>query len=137
MDKSLLIFIAVGVGFLYFITNFIGEIQEEDDRYGNTEYNAKHKYDKYMSVDAIGQKILVVTEADENTQIAAWQESELKKEFLGLFPDYSEMKKFVKSRTRGELLQKKLLSKVDEVKGKFFSGTLNAEEAKRMLDSLK
>ena len=27
MDKSLFIFILIGVGFLYFITNFVGDIQ--------------------------------------------------------------------------------------------------------------
>jgi len=137
MDKSLLVFIAVGVGFLYFITNFIGGIQEEDDRYANSDYKLQHKYDKYMSLDAIGQKILVVSDVDESTQIAAWQESIVKKEFLELFPDYAEMKKFVKGRTRGALLQKKLLEKIDEVEGKFFSGTLNAEDAKRTIDTLK
>jgi len=137
MDKSLLIFMAIGMGFLYFVTNFIGGLQESDDTYANSEYSAKHKYDKYMGEDAIGQKILVVTEADESTQIAAWQESAIKKEFFELFPDYGEMKKFVKNRTRGVLLQKKLLSKIDEVEGKFFSGTLSVEDAKRTLDRLK
>lgn len=137
MDKSLLIFIAVGIGFLYFITNFIGDIQEKDDRYANEDYKIAHQYNQYNSVDSIGQEILVVTEADEITQIAAWQASELKKDFLQLFPDYSEMKKFVKNRTRGDALQKKLLHKINEVEGKFFSGTLNAEQAKQSLDSLK
>ncbi len=137
MDKSLFIFVAVGVGFLYFITGFIADIQKEDDRYGNSEYSSKHKYDKYISLDAIGQKILVVTGEDENTQIAAWQKSELKKEFFDIFPDYGDMRKFVKNRTKGKLLQKKLLNKIDEVEGKFFSGTLSVEEAKRALDSLK
>jgi len=137
MDKSLLIFIAAGIGFLYFITNFIGDIQEEDDRFANEDYKIAHQYNQYNSVDSIGQEILVVTEADETTQIAAWQASELKKDFLQLFPDYSEMKKFVKNRTRGDVLQKKLLHKINEVEGKFFSGTLNAEQAKQSLDSLK
>jgi hypothetical protein len=137
MDKSLLIFIAVGIGFLYFITNFIGDIQEKEDRYANEDYKIAHQYNQYNSVDSIGQEILVVTEADEITQIAVWQASELKKDFLQLFPDYSEMKKFVKNRTRGDALQKKLLHKINEVEGKFFSGTLNAEQAKQSLDSLK
>jgi len=137
MDKSLLIFIAVGVGFAYFITNFLGDIQEEDDRFKNEGYKIEHKYDQYHSVDSIGQEILVLTQVDVSTQIAAWQASQLKKEFLELFPDYTEMKKFVKSRTRGAALQKKLLDKIDQVEGKFFSGTLNAEQAKQSLDLLK
>ena len=137
MDKSLLIFIAVGVGFLYFITSFVGEIQEEDDKYQNLEYQEKHKYDQYQSVDSIGQEILELTGADAVIQIAAWKESRLKQEFLELFPDFDDMKKFVKERIRGDALQAKLLKTIDDVEGKYFSGTMNAEQAKRALDFLK
>jgi len=134
MDKSLLIFIAIGVGFLYFITNFVGEIQEADDKYQNQEYQQKHKYDQYQSVDSIGQEILELTGADAATQIAAWKESRLKEDFLVLFPDFDAMKKFVKERTRGDALQAKLFKMLDDVEGKYFSGTMNAEQAKRALD---
>ncbi len=137
MDRSLLIFIAVGVGFLYFITNFVGEIQKEDDKYQNQEYQQKHKYDQYKSVDSIGQEILELTGADAATQVAAWKESRLKQEFLALFPDFDDMKKFVKMRIRGDVLQAKLLKMIDDVEGKYFSGTMNAEQAKRALDLLK
>ena len=47
------------------------------------------------------------------------------------------MKKFVKMRIRGEILQKKLYSTVDTVEGEYFSGTMNAEQAKRVLGTLK
>jgi len=137
MDKTLLIFIAVGLGFLYFITSFVGEIQEADDRYQNQEYRQKHKYDQYQSVDSIGQEILELTEADAPTQIAAWKESRLKQDFLALFPDFDAMKKFAKERTRGDALQDKLLKTIDDVEGKYFSGTINAEQAKHALDLLK
>ena len=137
MDKSLLIFIAIGLGFLYFITNFVGEIQEADDKYQNQEYQQKHKYDQYQRVDSIGQEILDLTGTDTATQIAAWKESRLKQEFLTLFPDFDAMKKFAKERTRGDALQAKLFKMVDDVEGKYFSGTMNAEQAKRALDSLK
>jgi hypothetical protein len=136
MDKSLLIFVAIGVGFLYFVTSFIGDLQKDDDTYANSEYNSKHQYDQYMKSDAIGEKILDVTDVDENTQLAAWQESSLKKEFLDFFPDFGEMKSFIKNRTRGALLQKKVLSIIDEVEGGYLSGTLNSEHAKRKLDLL-
>ena len=137
MDKSLLIFIAIGLGALYLVTNFIGDIQAEDDAYKNNEYAVEHKYDQYHQVDSIGQPILVFDNAPLKTQIDAWQASELKQEFLELFPDYSEMKKFVKERTRGDALQTKILKIIENVEGKFFSGTVNAEKAKQMLDSLK
>lgn len=136
MDKSLLIFIAVGMGFLYFITNFVGEIQKDDDKYQNQEYQEKHMYDQYQGFDSIGQKILDLTGADAATQIAAWKESKLKHEFIALFPDFGEMKKFVKERIRGNILKTKLLKTLDDVESKYFSGTMSAEQAKRVLSSL-
>jgi len=137
MDKSLLIFIAIGLGALYLVTNFIGDIQAEDDAYRNKDYVVEHKYEQYQSVDSIGQPILVANDADAKTQVAAWDASIVKEEFFELFPDYTEMKKFVKERIIGDALQAKLLKTIDTVEGKFFSGTLSAEQAKQMLGSVK
>ncbi|MEA2048613.1 MAG: hypothetical protein U9O64_09240 [Campylobacterota bacterium] len=136
MDRSLIIFIAIGIGFLYFITNFIGEIQQEDSLQ-SSEYKDKHKYDAYQSVDSIGREILDVTDADTAVQVGAWNSSQLKKEFLTLFPDFSEMKIFAKERVRGATLQKKLMHMIDTVEHQYFSGSVDAEGAKRSLGSLK
>jgi len=136
MDKSLLIFIAIGLGFLYFVTNFIGDIQEKDERLTNSAYQSEHVYDQYQTTDSIGQSILDVSQADETIQLKAWHASSLKQEFLTLFPNYSEMKKFVKERTRGNVLHETIFKTLDEVKNKFFSGAMNSEKAKHKLDSL-
>jgi len=136
MDKSLFFFILIGVGFLYFITNFVGNIQE-DEKFQNIEYKKKHQYDHYQSVDSIGRKILDVTGAPVSTQVQAWNNSALKTEFLTLFPDFSEMKTFAKERVRGDALQAKLANAVDEAESQYFSGTMNAEQAKRSLGLLK
>ncbi|MCF6245075.1 MAG: hypothetical protein L3J43_08555 [Sulfurovum sp.] len=137
MDKSLFLFTAVGIGFLYFVTNFIGNIQKEDEQFSNSEYNSEHKYDKYMGVNAIGQSILVLTDIDKKTQLEAWNKSSLKKEFFDIFPDFGDMKEFVKNRIKSTYLQKKLLDKINEVEGKFFSGSLTTEDVKRELNTLK
>ena len=136
MDKSLMVFIAVGIGFLYFITNFVGGLQQEDNLQNN-EYTEKHKYDAYQSVDSIGREILDMTGASASVQVAAWNKSKLKDEFLMLFPDFSEMKIFAKERVRGTVLQEKLIGTINDVENKYFSGTVNAEGAKRTLGSLK
>jgi len=136
MDRSLLIFIAIGVGFLYFITNFVGDIQE-DDKFQNEEYKQKHQYDQYQSADSIGRDILDMTDTPVSTQVEAWNNSKLKTEFLTLFPDFSEMKIFVKERVRGEALQTKLIDAINTTEDKYFSGSMNAEQAKRSLGTLK
>lgn len=137
MDKSLFVFILIGLGALYLVTNFIGDIQAEDDNYQNNTYQKEHAYDQYQKTDSVGQPILVADGADAKTQEAAWHASKVKKEFLELFPDYSEMKKFLKERVRGEGIQTKLLQTVKSVERKFYAGEMNSEQAKRTLDSLK
>lgn len=137
MDRTFILFVVVGIGFIYFITSFIGEIQKEDDKFSNTEYALKHKHDKYYSLDSIGRDILILSDTDEKTQIEVWQNSKLKKEFLNLFPDFDAMKRFVNERTRGDAFQQKILKIIEETESQFFAGTLNAEQAKQKLDSLK
>ena len=136
MDKSLFFFLLIGVGFLYFITQFVGDIQE-DEKFQNEEYQQKHQYDHYQTVDSIGRDILDMTGAPVNTQVQAWNNSALKTEFLTLFPDFSEMKIFVTERVRGDALQAKLTTQIDHVESQYFSGAMNAEQAKRELDLLK
>ncbi|RRS32311.1 MAG: hypothetical protein P794_01530 [Epsilonproteobacteria bacterium (ex Lamellibrachia satsuma)] len=137
MDKNLIVFIVIGAGFLYFITNFVGDLQQEDDRYKNREYQQAHQFDQYKSVDSIGREILDLTGADAKTQISAWNKSKLKKEFIELFPDFAELKRFVKERTRGDILQAKLLKTIDHAESEYFAGRASAEDAKRMLSTLK
>ncbi|MDM5264047.1 hypothetical protein PF327_07550 [Sulfurovum sp. XTW-4] len=136
MDKSLFFFIVIGIGFLYFVTNFVGDIQE-DEKFQNEEYKQKHQFDQYQTVDSIGREILDMTDTPATVQVQAWNNSKLKAEFLELFPDFSEMKIFVKERLRGEILQAKLIASIDSVESQYFSGKMNAEQAKRELSLLK
>ncbi|MCF6205959.1 MAG: hypothetical protein L3J47_03575 [Sulfurovum sp.] len=137
MDKSFIVFIAVGIGFFYVVTTYVGDIQKEDEKYQNSTYVDEHKYDQYYTEDSIGQKIIDVTMADPQTQLEAWNRSKLKNEFLELFPDFDTMKAFIKNRVRGEKLIAKLTGKINEVEDKFFSGAIDAEGAKRALENIK
>ena len=137
MDKSFLVFMAIGLGALYLVINFIGDIQEEDDKYQNEGYQQEHKYDAYQMVDSIGQEVLDVTGADVTTQVNAWNQSMLKQDFLALFPDFSEMQVFITERIRGDKLKSKLSTLVEDIEGDFFGGGISPEQAKRKLGSLK
>ena len=137
MDKSFLVFVAIGLGFLYLTVNFIGDIQEDDEKYRNKGYNQEHKYDKYKTVDGVGQEILNLLGADAKTQIAAWNETKLKDEFILLFPDFGDMKNFVNDRINGEVLKTKLLAQINSVEDRFFSGSITVDQAKQEFSSLK
>ncbi|AKF25824.1 hypothetical protein YH65_10830 [Sulfurovum lithotrophicum] len=137
MDKSFLVFLAIGLAFLYFITHFVGGIQEEDERFRNNTYEQEHKYDTYKGMDSVGRAVLNVEGVDTATQIGAWNEGSLKEEFLDLYPDFSLMKDFIKNRVHGEPIKSRLLKHVDDVETKFFAGELTTEQAKAALASFK
>jgi hypothetical protein len=137
MDKGFLLFILVGTGFLYFVTTFIGSIQKENKIYQNNAYEKKYTQDQYQKIDSIGQNILDVRIIDAESQIYAWKASSLKQELFEIFPHFSNMKNFIKERVYGEPLQVRLLKHIDTIEGKFFSGSMNAEQAKHALDLLK
>jgi hypothetical protein len=137
MDKSLFIFIMSGVGFLYFVTTFVGDIQAEEDKYQNKAYQEEEKYSQYDTVDSVGDTVLDVTGADTATQLKAWEKSSIKNDFLDTFPDFSTMKTFAKERVRGEPLVTSLMKIINSVEDKYFSGTITAEQAKRELGTLK
>lgn len=136
MDKSFMLFILIGIAGAFFVTNFVGDLQKEDEVYRNDGYNMEHAYDQYKTEDSIGRDILDVTGAPVSVQMDAWNASVLKKEFLDIFPDFSGMKTFVQERVRGNALRSKLNSTLDSVETAYFSGAMGAEDAKRKLGSL-
>jgi membrane-bound lytic murein transglycosylase B len=136
MDKSLMLFILIGIGGVFFVTNFVGDIQREDEVFRNEGYDQKHAFDQYKTEDSIGREILDVTGAPASVQMDAWNASALKKEFLDIFPDFGGMQVFAQERVRGQALRTKLKSTLESVEAAYFSGAMNAEDAKRKLGTL-
>ncbi len=130
MDKSFMIFVGLAVGALYFITNFIGDVQEDDSNYRNEGYIKAHKYDDYLGKDSIGRNILNLYNATPEVQVAAWNDSDIKKEYLKLFPNFEEMRKFIDERVNGKQFNQKLLKHLEGVETRFFAGKISAERAK-------
>lgn len=129
MDKTFLIFVIIGVGAIYYVSNSIGDIQKEDEVYRNEAYNEQHKYDSYKGKDSIGRNILNLYSASPAEQIDAWNDSQLKKEYISMFPDFDEMRKFSQERVNGDYLNKKLLNQIKNIEKRFISGKITSERA--------
>jgi len=136
MDKSFIVFIAVGIGFYYVVTNFIGNMEKDDGYPTTTIEQEEHKYDKYMSSDSIGRTILIVDGIDRKIQLEAWKYSSIRKDFLSFYPHFDEMKKIIQERVMTPNFKTYLLDKVKKVERDFLSGALDAEQAKRKLQDL-
>jgi hypothetical protein len=137
MDKNLLIFIAVGIVFMYVVSNFVTDLQKEDEQLQSSTFYKKHSIDKFIKTDSIGQTILDVEGEPIEVQVSAWNQSALKSELVEYFPDFDTMKLFAKDRVRGEELKTKLVKYIDTIEKKFFAGEIDAERAKKELATLK
>ena len=136
MDKGLLTFLAIGFIAIYLATNFIGDIQDDGEKQRGT-YKEKNQYEQYNGVDIVGDTVLDVQHIDAKKQLEVWNNSELKQEFIELFPNFDAMKRYVDGKIRGDALQKKLLQRIDDVEIQFISGTLSGEQSKAKLELIE
>ena len=136
MDKSLIIYTLIGVAFFIVVTRFVGDLQKNDNL-DPASYDVNAKYNKFMTRDSVGQNILDVADELPQMQIAAWQHTTLKEEYIELFPDFDTMRIFIDERVRGDYLVSRLKKQLNNIEDKFYSGAIGADEAKRMLKKLQ
>ena len=136
MSKNFMIIMIVAVGGLYFLTNVIGDIKDSNSNLQSDDYRETNKYNKYYLSDSIGQDIIDATLADNQTQLEAWRHSSLKVDFIELFPNFDEMKIFVKERVRGTYLINSLNNLLNDVEEKYLAGNINMESAKRDINNI-
>ena len=132
MDKSLLFYIIVGMGFAHIVTSFVGGIQDRDDKSPKEGGVAQ-----YNRIDSVGDTALALTNVDPAMPLTVWHKSSMKDDSLDLFPNFIEMKMFVKEKIKGKMIVSKKKKKIKDKEGKYFSGEVTAEQAKRELGLLK
>ena len=136
MSQGLIIFITIGAILGYILVGFINDIQEEDDRLITQEKMIAKEDMKYHQKDAIGQTILVFKDQPFEKKLGIWKRSPLHQEFMGYFPNFLEMKAFIKDRIVDADFQKRLTDKISEIEDAYFAGEITQPQAKEKLDDL-
>jgi len=135
MSQGLIIFIAIGAILSYILVGFINDIQDADDKLITQEKLIAKEDMGYHQKDVVGQTILVFKDISSEKKIGIWKRSPLHQEFMDLFPNFTEMKAFIKDRIIDTDFQQRLTKKVDETEDAFFSGEVTQEQAKEKLDT--
>ncbi len=134
MDKNLIIFALVGIGFFYLITNFVNDLQDDNSKLQSESYKTKKSFERYYTTDSIGRSVLSLEGATETMQQKVWHESSLRSEMLSLFPKFEEMKAFLDDRVHGEPIKSKIKDAIDKIEDDFLTGKISSDEAKRRLE---
>jgi hypothetical protein len=136
MKNGLLILVAIGIGFIFFATDFMKSVEGDPSSADYTVTPEEETIYKYFKDGASGNKIfdpapLTIEKAKE-----FWDESKIKQEMMDYFPKFDLMKKYVKLHVAtGDFLEL-VLSKISEAELKYQTGKINYEEARRIIDNL-
>lgn len=123
VDKSFMFYVLIIIASFYFFP-------KETDRIKNYD-------NSYLSINNLGVEILVVEYEPLSIQKTAWNNSQLKEDFIDFFPHFEDMKYFISERIVGDELQNYLYKKLDELEHQFFSGTISSQKARWMFENLK
>jgi len=137
MNRGMIILIVVGIVAFFGITNFVGKLKNDDDRLMNEGDRQKIDDSKAFRTDVVGNEVLVKGDAPLDKRIDTWKRSPLHDEYMGKFPDFSDMKLYIDDRVQDDELKAVIIAALERVEGKFFAGGLSPIAAKEEIDRLK
>lgn len=123
------------LGSVFFITQSNIPLQLFDKISGEktTGYISKNDTSEYEFKNYYGDISLNVSSLELEKQLDIWLKSTIKDDFLDLFPDFDELRNFVKERIVGKELSEIILNKISTVEDNYISGSLDLISAKKQL----
>jgi len=137
MLKGFIILMVVGLGFAYFVFNFVGDVERSDsDSYVSKNEKQAKEWAKYYKKDVLGQPVLDLKGAPMKTAKKVWAQSQLREEMLENFPDFEGMRQFVNDRLLPSPFRDYLLQKIEQVESDYLAGSVDSEKARAILTNL-
>lgn len=136
MNQGFVILLIIGALLAYFVTSFVGDIEESDDSLLTEEKMIKKEDMTYHEKDLIGQTVLIFRNDSFKKKLAIWSRSPLHKEFMNYFPNFLLMKSFINDRIVDKDFQKRLTEKVVEIEDAYLAGEISQMQAKIKLNSI-
>jgi hypothetical protein len=134
MMKGLLVLLAVGALFAYFVFNFVGEIEgDEGTQLFSSDQGEESKYGRYYKTDPAGNRVLHLGGIPMGKAREIWKESSIRAQVLGFFPRFEHMRDLIRLHISPSPLREALLKKIDDVESDYFTGNINSDEARRRL----
>ena len=140
-DKGFFILVIVAAGFVYFVFNFVSNVQ--DEKLGKTDYydlngpgDTQKQISKFYTQDVTGSEILDLSGVSIEQAKEIWRKSPTKNQILQLFPNFKLMKDMIKLKLAPSEFRDYLLQEVDNVESDYLAGTLSSFEAKKRLSEL-
>ncbi len=136
MDKGLIIMIAVGAAFIYFALGLFNTSSSEDDTKWEPD-SAKKVYESYYQEDSLGDKVLNLNSLETTKAKTIWAATPAMEQIVSAVPDFELVKAKIGNLLADGPFKSYLLNYVDGLKGRYLTGEIDSEKAKRLLRTLQ
>jgi hypothetical protein len=118
------------------LVNFINDLQSEVDQPKSYTKSIQLQNEDYYNTNVVGDETIVLTGLSESQKRELWNSSNLKREMMDFFPNFSLMSEFLEDRMIDDSsFKKKLLEKIETTEEAYIGGVLTGERAKATLSS--
>jgi hypothetical protein len=142
-DKGLLVLGAVGIAFIYFVFNFVGNVEDEDIQKieslnpSNAEERKQKEILQYYRQDVTGTPILDLSGVPVENAKKIWKDSPTKKRIMQLFPNFHLMRDMIKLKMAPCEFRDLRLERLSEIESDYLSGTITSYKAKEEISDIK
>ena len=135
MSKTVMLFGVVVFLIISWLIGFVDKLNDDVDvNYGFKEKTMVERDMRSYKLDSIGNEILELSTLTLIEKKKLWNQSPLKGEMIGLFPNFSDMKYFIESRIEDDsFFKKELLKHVESVQERYIGGGMTGNRAKLIL----
>jgi len=136
VNKGVIVLLAVGLGFLYFATNIVKQVEDDNPRLQNNQSRKAKENLKYYIEDSNGDLVLDFSSESIAKSKLVWKDCIVKKEIMGYFPNFDTMKQIVNNKLIDSKFKTFFLNKLNKTENDYISGNITLDQAKAGLNNL-
>ncbi len=129
--------ILAGMGFMYLVTNLVGEAESTTPGLENSQSRKAKEYAQYYRKDINGDDMLNFAGVPLSKAKAVWSESTVKYRVMSYFPDFDTMKQIAESQLNKSEFKTFLLAKMKKIEGDYLDGAINLDQARKAFEDIR
>jgi len=137
MNKGIIIMILAGIGFMYMVTNLVGEAESTTPGLENSQSRKAKEYAQFYKKDINGDDVLNFSGVSLAKASKVWSESTIKYKMLKYFPDFDMMRQIADNQLNASKFKTFLLHKMKQIEGDYLDGVRNLDQTKKALEDIK
>ena len=136
MEKGLLIIVAIGAVIIYFATNFAGDASADSDISWSVS-DTNDKFSPYYVEDVLGNRVLNFSKISLDRAKSIWPSTPTARKIASIVPDFDLVRTEIENNIAAGTFRRYLLQFLEKLQGRFYSGKIQSDQARKALLHLR